>query len=117
MHCVQLILGFGEQHHLGNIFIFFQIQQLLIILGSLLLFRSLEYVTFKNLQRLPYLISKLEGKRSINDVRRFLTPHSFLMSDFYLLISDFLGSFQTQPPLKSDIVNGCSLTQNSRIKR
>ena len=37
----------------------------------------------------------------INDVRQFLTifdPPSPLTSDFYLLMSDFLGSFQTPPP-------------------
>ena len=45
---------------------------------------------------------------SINDVRRFLTnfdPQSPLMFDFYLLMSNFLGSFQTpHPPLKPDII-------------
>ena len=52
---------------------------------------------------------------SINDVRQFVTifdPPSPLTSDFYRLMSDFWGSFQTlNPPLlKSDIINGRSLT-------
>ena len=35
----------------------------------------------------------------------FLTP----LSDFYILMSGFLGPFQTPIPLKSDIINGHSL--------
>ena len=48
----------------------------------------------------------------INGVRQFFTPIP-LISDFYFLTSDFLGSFQTpHPPLKSTIINGCSLSKN-----
>ena len=40
----------------------------------------------------------------------FWPPIPPLTADFYLLMSDFLGSLQTpHPPLKSDIINGCSL--------
>ena len=53
----------------------------------------------------------------INDVRQFLTifdPPSPLTSDFYLLMSDFFGSFQTPPPpLKSDII----YARSQRIKQ
>ena len=52
-------------------------------------------------------------KNSIRELSLMVSDNFLPPSDFYFLTSDFLGSFQTpHPPLKSTIINGCSLSKN-----